>query len=111
LFIDPEEAQVAASADLGAVAVELHTGRYADAADAPARARELEALARAGAAAVAAGMALHAGHGLHYQNVRPGGRPPQVSAVNIGHSIVSRAVFVGIERAVREMRERMAGPG
>jgi pyridoxine 5-phosphate synthase len=104
LFIDPDEAQVAASADLGAAAVELHTGRYADAVGAAARARELEALARAGAAAVAAGLALHAGHGLNYQNVGPVARLTKMAELNIGHSIVSRAVFVGMERAVREMK-------
>ena len=69
LFIDPDPRQVEASAQLGAAAVELHTGRYADAVHAADRDRELAALARAGAAAVAAGLALHAGHGLNYQNV------------------------------------------
>jgi pyridoxine 5-phosphate synthase len=105
LFIDPDEAQVEASAALGAVAVELHTGRYADAPTAAARTQELDALARAGAAARAAGLALHAGHGLNYQNVGAVAALPGMAELNIGHSIVARAVLVGLERAVREMRE------
>jgi pyridoxine 5-phosphate synthase len=104
LFIDPSEAQVAASKELGAVAVELHTGRYADAPDAAARAVELSALRAAGAAAVAAGLALHAGHGLNYHNVAPVAILPAMAELNIGHSIVARAVFSGMQHAVREMK-------
>jgi pyridoxine 5-phosphate synthase len=105
LFIDPDPAQVKASQDVGARAVELHTGRYADAHDAEATARELTALVRAGSAAVAAELVLHAGHGLNYQNVAPVAQITGMAELNIGHSIVSRAVFVGLERAVREMKE------
>jgi pyridoxine 5-phosphate synthase len=108
LFIDPDEAQVEASAALGAVAVELHTGRYAEVQAAAERARELEALARAGAAVRAAGMALHAGHGLNYLNVGPVAGLPGMAELNIGHSIVARSLFVGLERAVREMRDCIA---
>lgn len=104
LFIDPDPAQVEASAALGVAAVELHTGRYADAIGRADRQRELEALARAGALAVDAGLALHAGHGLNYQNVGAVARLARLAELNIGHSIVSRAVFVGLERAVREMK-------
>lgn len=104
LFIDPDPAQVAASAELGAVAVELHTGRYAEVPEGAARAAELEALARAGRETVAARMGLHAGHGLNYQNVADVARIAGMAELNIGHSIVSRAVFVGLERAVREMK-------
>jgi pyridoxine 5-phosphate synthase len=104
LFIDPDPAQVEASAELGAQAVELHTGRYADAPEGNARALEFAALARAGEAAVAAGMALHAGHGLNYQNVFDVARLPEMAELNIGHAIVSRAIFVGFDRAVREMK-------
>ena len=93
LFIDPDPAQVEAAHQLGAAAVELHTGRYADAADPAERARELAALTTAGAAAVAAGLALHAGHGLNYQNVGPVAVIPSMAELNIGHSIVARAVF------------------
>jgi pyridoxine 5-phosphate synthase len=105
LFVDPDEAQVEASAALGVAAVELHTGRYADAWQSGEHAGELAALARAGARAVAAGLALHAGHGLNYQNVLAVARLPRMAELNIGHSIVSRAVFVGFERAVREMKQ------
>jgi pyridoxine 5-phosphate synthase len=104
LFIDPDPSQVEASAALGAGAVELHTGRYADARGAAEAARELAALAVAARATRSAGLALHAGHGLNYQNVGPVARLGGMAELNIGHSIVSRAVFVGMERAVREMR-------
>lgn len=104
LFIDPDEAQVAASAALGVAAVELHTGRYAEARNDQARQTELDALALAGAAAVSAGMALHAGHGLNYQNTPAVACLPRMAELNIGHSIVSRAVLVGLDRAVREMK-------
>src|SRR4051812_14955422 len=104
LFIDPDAAQVEASKELGAVAVELHTGRYADATLPTDRARELAALTAAGASAVAAGLALHAGHGLNYQNAGPVAAIAAMAELNIGHSIVARAVFAGLERAVRDMR-------
>lgn len=105
MFIDPDRAQVEASRELGAVAVELHTGRYADAPHAAEQARELEALRTAGAVAVAQGLALHAGHGLNYQNVGAVARIAAMAELNIGHSIISRAVLVGMDRAVREMKE------
>jgi pyridoxine 5-phosphate synthase len=105
LFIDPDTAQVEAAAALGAQAVELHTGRYAEAKDPGSRAAELEALARAGGAAVDRGLSLHAGHGLNYQNTGEIARLPRMAELNIGHSIVSRAVLVGLERSVSEMRE------
>jgi pyridoxine 5-phosphate synthase len=104
LFIDPEPAQVAAAAQLGAAAVELHTGRYADAPHAADRTRELDHLTQAGAQAVAAGLALHAGHGLNYQNVAPVAAIAAMAELNIGHSIVARAVFTGMREAVREMK-------
>ncbi|HEU5117117.1 MAG TPA: pyridoxine 5'-phosphate synthase, partial [Isosphaeraceae bacterium] len=104
LFIDPHREQVEASAALGVQAVELHTGRYADALTAEAVARELEALRLAGEAAVALGLALHAGHGLNYQNVRAVARLAGMAELNIGHSIIARAVFAGLEQAVRDMK-------
>ncbi len=107
LFIDPDPAQVAASAEMGAHAVELHTGRYADATEGPKRDRELAALIRAGAEAVAAGLALHAGHGLDYQNVGPVAEIDRVAELNIGHSVITRALFVGIDAAVRQMKACM----
>jgi len=109
LFIDPDPAQVEASSRMGAEAVELHTGRYADAADSAGRARELAALALAGSAAVSAGLHLHAGHGLNYQNVGPVAILDAMAELNIGHSLVARAVFVGLERAVREMKDLLLG--
>jgi len=109
LFLDPDPRQVEAAAALGAAAVELHTGRYAYASGAASRRDELRALAEAGAAVRSAGMALHAGHGLNYANVLPVARIAGMAELNIGHSIVSRAVFVGLERAVREMRAALGG--
>jgi len=108
LFIDPSRAQVEASAALGVSAVELHTGGYANAAEGPARQQELEALRASGELVVAAGMALHAGHGLNYQNVGPVARLAGMAELNIGHSLISRAIFVGLERAVREMKTCIA---
>ncbi|AGA29727.1 pyridoxine 5'-phosphate synthase [Singulisphaera acidiphila] len=105
LFIDPDPAQVELSAELGAQAVELHTGRYADAATDAEHARELTALMNAGRITVARGLKLHAGHGLNYLNVGHVARLEGMTELNIGHSIISRAVFVGLERAVREMKD------
>jgi pyridoxine 5-phosphate synthase len=85
--------------------LELHTGRYATAPPGPARDRERAARRTAAAATVAAGLELHAGHGLNYQNVVPIVRLNRMAEVNIGHSIVTRAVFVGLTQAVHEMKE------
>jgi pyridoxine 5-phosphate synthase len=105
LFIDPDPRQVEASLAMKVAAVELHTGRYADAPEGPARQGELEALRQAGASIVAGGLELHAGHGLNYRNVGPIARIDHMAELNIGHSIVSRAVFVGLGPAVREMKD------
>ncbi len=105
LFIDPDPRQIDASAKLGADAVELHTGEYANAADGAAANRELDRLRGAATRARSAGMAVHAGHGLTYENVGPVAAISELEELNIGHSIVSRAVLVGMERAVRDMRE------
>ena len=107
LFIDPDPAQVRASARAGADAVELHTGRYADAGSPEGRQAELGALREAGLAAADSGMTLHAGHGLTYANVPPVARIDGMAELNIGHSIISRAVMVGMESAVREMKSTM----
>ena len=105
LFISPDPPAVAAAAALGPVAVELHTGRYAESwRRGDAALAELAAAARQ---AKALGLAVHAGHGLTYENVGAVAALGDVEELNIGHSIISRAVFVGIERAVREMRERI----
>jgi pyridoxine 5-phosphate synthase len=115
VFIDPDPRQVEASAALAVAAVELHTGRYADAPEGRERDRELIALEAASAATVAAGLELHAGHGLNYRNVAAVSRIEGMVELNIGHSIVSRAVFVGLTQAVREMKECIIraklGPG
>lgn len=109
LFLDPEVAQIEAAAELGVDAVELHTGPYAHAAHptagAAAMQRELDRLKVAGQSVVAAGMRLHAGHGLNYVNVRPVAQLPSMVELNIGHSIVSRAVMVGMREAVAQMRQ------
>jgi pyridoxine 5-phosphate synthase len=102
LFIDPDADAVRASAELGAEAVELHTGEYA-LARGPERAEQLARLRRAAALGRSVGLAVHAGHGLTYENVAPLARVEEIEELNIGHSIVSRAVLVGIERATREM--------
>jgi pyridoxine 5-phosphate synthase len=109
LFIDPDRKQVEASAGLGVMAVELHTGRYAEAGHGPKLATELRALIEAGKAVRGAGMALHAGHGLNYVNVHDVASIEGMAELNIGHAIVSRAVFVGFERAVREMVRAIEG--
>ncbi len=107
LFIDPEASQVAASAKFGADAIEFQTASYSEAVGAAAVARELEKLRVATAQAVGLGLHVHMGHGLNYWNVQPVVRIPGVEELNIGHSIVSRAVLVGMERAVREMKQAM----
>lgn len=103
LFIDPNPQQVEASAALGVAAVELHTGRYADAVGPAAIARELRALVEAGALVRKAGMALHAGHGLNYRNVADVARIADMAELNIGHSLIARSVFTGLREAVRAM--------
>lgn len=103
LFIDPDPDQVKASADLGVDGVELHTGPYA-LAKGKTHQHELRRLIDAGKVTSDAGMRLHAGHGLNYVNVRPVAAIDNMIELNIGHSIVSRAVMVGMKEAVAEMR-------
>jgi pyridoxine 5-phosphate synthase len=102
LFIDPESSQIETAAALGAPVVELHTGAYAEASGA-AREEELCRLIEAARLAGAAGIQVNAGHGLNYTNVKPILALPQLVELNIGHAIVSRAIFVGVEQATREM--------
>ena len=104
LFIDPDAEAVRASVALGADAVELHTGEYANTRGAERQA-QLGRLRRAAALGRSVGLAVHAGHGLTYENVAPVAAVDEIEELNIGHSIVSRAVFTGIERATREMAE------
>jgi len=102
IFIDPDPAQVAASREVAADAVEINTGAYSDAspADRPAR---LSAVRQAAAAAAALGLEVLAGHGLTYVNIHPIAAIGEIAELNIGHSIVARSALVGLERAVREM--------
>lgn len=102
LFIDPDERQVRHSKLVAADAVEINTGRYAEAAHADA-ATELERIRASAAAAAGAGLEVLAGHGLNYVNVMPLVAIPEIVELNIGHSIISRAVLVGLDRAVRDM--------
>jgi pyridoxine 5-phosphate synthase len=107
LFIDPDAAQVAASAKYGADAIEFQTASYSEARGDAAVAKELDKLRAATAQAVGLGLHVHMGHGLNYWNVQAVVRIPGIEELNIGHSIVSRAVLVGMERAVREMKQAM----
>lgn len=105
LFIDPDPRQIELSKSLGAHAVELHTGKYSDATTPIEQRRELQSLQDSGKFAVEIGLILHMGHGLTYRNVIPVATIPGVEELNIGHSIISRAVLVGMEQAVREMKK------
>jgi pyridoxine 5-phosphate synthase len=105
LFIDPDPRQVEAALELGAAAVELHTGSYANSPGGSARSRELALLSATALTTVDGGLELHAGHGLNYRNVAAIARIDQMAELNIGHSIISRALFVGLTEAVREMKE------
>lgn len=103
LFVDPDENQIAAAAETGADAVELHTGQYALATGADQH-KQLDVLRRAAAVVRRLGLVLHAGHGLTYRNVGPVAAIEGMHELNIGHSIVARAVMVGFQAAVREMK-------
>jgi pyridoxine 5-phosphate synthase len=106
LFIDPDPQQIEAAARIGAPAVELHTGAYAE-ADGADRAIQLERLRAGARLAASLRLAVHAGHGLNYQNVQPVAAIDQIVELNIGHAIVARAVFEGLPAAVREMKALM----
>jgi pyridoxine 5-phosphate synthase len=104
LFIDPTRSAVEQSKKLKVPAIELHTGRYSHDPENPGA---LDALRDSARRAADLGLAVHAGHGLNLENVGRVAAIPEIEELNIGHSIVSRAVFVGLERAVKEMREAM----
>ncbi|HZF25603.1 MAG TPA: pyridoxine 5'-phosphate synthase [Steroidobacteraceae bacterium] len=106
LFIDPDPRQVEAAAQTGAAVVELHTGAYAQAKGAE-RGTELHRVRDAARQAAGLGMTVHAGHGLHYHNVQPIAAIEQLVELNIGHAIISRAVFHGLAAAVSEMKHLM----
>jgi pyridoxine 5-phosphate synthase len=105
MFIDPDLDQVSASHDVGATAVELHTGRYAEASNPSEVDREYDALVQAAVEGQGRGLVTHLGHGLNYHNTQRVCAIPGIAELNIGHSIISRAVFVGLTTAVREMKQ------
>ncbi|GGE72197.1 pyridoxine 5'-phosphate synthase [Massilia psychrophila] len=108
LFIDPDEQQIAASFEVGAPVIELHTGRYAEAeGDDAALAHELERIRASARFGVERGMRVNAGHGLHYTNVQAIAALDDIGELNIGHAIVAQAVFIGFEHAVRQMKAIM----
>ncbi len=104
LFLDPDLRQIDAAAAMGCHAVELHTGAYAHATAKFGGDDELAVLRRAAEHVRAAGLTLHAGHGLTYRNVKPVAEIPGMCELNIGHSIIARAIMVGLEQAVRDMK-------
>lgn len=105
LFIDPEPRQIDAAVSVGAPVIELHTGAWADGGDAA----EFQRIEDAAKRAEAAGLVVNAGHGLHYENTAELVALGRIREFNIGHAIVARSVFVGLERAVGEMRALMSG--
>jgi pyridoxine 5-phosphate synthase len=107
LFIDPDRGEIEAAAAVGAPVIELHTGAYASASGEAARARELARLREGATIAHSVGLIVNAGHGLTVENVGPIAALPEMEELNIGHSIVARAVIVGMEQAVREMLDAM----
>ncbi len=106
LFIDPDRAQIEAARRVGAPVIELHTGTYANASGA-ARAHELDRVRTAAAFGASLGLVVNAGHGLNYHNVEPIAAIREIVELNIGHAIIARAVFDGLPRAVREMKDLM----
>ncbi len=107
LFIDPDTRQIDAALAAGAPVIELHTGCYADAADGPAQALELERLRLAVEYASGRGLKVNAGHGLHFGNVAAIAALPQIAELNIGHALVAEAIFMGWELAIRQMKQLM----
>ncbi len=104
LFIDPTRKAIDQARALGVPAIEIHTGNYANASNELRRTKALKQLRQAASYAKGLGLAVHAGHGLTYQNVQPVAAIPEIEELNIGHSIVSNAVFWGLEEAVRRMK-------
>ena len=107
LFIDPDKAQIDAAKACGATTIELHTGCYANAQTATTMRAELKRVTDAAAYAHKIGLIVNAGHGLHIENVQAIAAIPEMNELNIGHSIVSRAIFIGMQRAVEEMKALM----
>lgn len=107
LFIDADERQIEAALRVGAPVIEIHTGGYADATTGEQRGAELFRIAAAARFGVAAGLEVHAGHGLNYHNVGPIAAIPEIAELNIGHAIVARALFTGLAPAVGDMKQLM----
>ncbi|MDX1391537.1 MAG: pyridoxine 5'-phosphate synthase [Rheinheimera sp.] len=107
LFIDADHAQIEAAAKAGAPYIEIHTGKYAETLDSGQQQAELKRISDAAAYAASLGLIVNAGHGLHYHNVQPIAAIAQMHELNIGHAIVARAVFSGLDAAVREMKRLM----
>lgn len=105
LFIDPDEVQIQAAAELGVEAVELHTGAYANAQSLDQSQQQLKKLKLCCQKVIETPMRLHAGHGLTYSNVQPVAAIEGLEELNIGHSVIARSMFVGMEAAVREMKQ------
>lgn len=107
IFIDPDVEQIKLAHQLGAPVIEIHTGRYADAQSAGEQEKELNRIYTAAEFAASLGLVVNAGHGLHYHNVQAIAAIPYIKELNIGHAIIGHAVFVGLERAIKEMRSLM----
>ena len=107
LFVDPDPFQIEAAAEAGAPAIEIHTGRYADAASMETRESEAILIRNAAILAQSMGLHVHAGHGLHYHNVQAIAAIPAIEELNIGHAIMARALFTGLRLAVAEMKALM----
>lgn len=107
IFIDPDVEQIQLAHELGAPVIEIHTGRYAEAATQEERKHELERVRKAAEYGASLGLVVNAGHGLNYHNVQAIAAIAEIEELNIGHAIIGHAVFVGLERAVKEMRQLM----
>lgn len=107
LFIGPDDVQIKAAYDAGAPVIEIHTGHYAELTDPEQRQAELQKIADAVEYGTSLGLYVNAGHGLHYHNVQPIAALKQIRELNIGHAIVARALFTGLQPAVREMKRLM----
>jgi pyridoxine 5-phosphate synthase len=107
LFIEPDKEQIDASVRCGAPTIEIHTGKYADVKTLKERKAELQRIITAVDYAHNVGLVVNAGHGLNYQNVQAIACIPQINELNIGHGIIARAIFIGMEGAVREMKRLM----
>ena len=108
LFIDPDKKQLDAAKKAGVPVVEIHTGKYADAASVPEQAHELARIQQAVAHGHALGLQMNAGHGLNYHNVQPIVAIPHIVELNIGHAIIAEALFIGLEQAVKKMKALLA---